>query len=109
MGPTATLLQLFCIDRPAPISLFVALNSKFVVQSIVSRKQELPAYRADILYLPTLMYVALEFVALCVQHALGTSLQTIANRVMTSSWYTPGARSSRVNNYNEVGLAYHLA
>ena len=73
IGPTATLLLLFCNNRRIKFSPSLALRP-------IKRKDEQCnvagiAHRADILHLPTLMYVALEFVTLGVKDALGASLQ----------------------------------
>ncbi len=72
IGPTATLLLLFCNNRR------VKFSPSFTLRPIERKHEQCNvagiAHRADILHLPTLMYVALELVTLGVQDALGASL-----------------------------------
>lgn len=59
-------------------------------------------YRTDILHLPTLMYVTLKFVALCVEDTLGSCLQTPTACSQHQSWATACGNK-------QVGLAHHPA
>lgn len=60
------------------------------------------AYRADVLHLPTLMYVTLEFVALCVENTLGPCLHTPKACSQHQTWAT-------VYGSKQTGLAHHAA